>query len=101
MTDPLALKGWYCIGSQSHYYKGNKYGVVGNGKCSTSPTKRKEQTEKVQPYLHLQQYISSLPGPQAQPKGDTEVPSQVEAESTRQARVAAYSGVREPSRRPG
>jgi hypothetical protein len=23
-TDPLGLKGWYCIGGQSHYYKGIK-----------------------------------------------------------------------------
>jgi hypothetical protein len=37
-TDPLGLKGWYCINGQTHYYKGNKYGPVGNGKCATHTT---------------------------------------------------------------
>jgi hypothetical protein len=35
-TDPMGLKGWYCILGQTHYYKGNEYGKVGNGKCTTS-----------------------------------------------------------------
>jgi hypothetical protein len=35
-TDPLGLKGWYCIKGKTHYYKGNKYGKVGNGKCVSS-----------------------------------------------------------------
>jgi hypothetical protein len=32
-TDPLGLRGWYCIGGTSHYFKGNKYGVTGTGRC--------------------------------------------------------------------
>jgi hypothetical protein len=35
-TDPLGLKGWYCIDGQSHYYQGDKYGKTGSGKCPTS-----------------------------------------------------------------
>ena len=35
-TDPLGLKGWYCIGGVSHYYAGNKYGKVGGGKCKVT-----------------------------------------------------------------
>ena len=34
LSDPLGLKGWYCIGGQTHYYTGNKYGAVGNGTCA-------------------------------------------------------------------
>jgi hypothetical protein len=33
VTDPLGLKGWYCIGGKTHYYKGNKFGAKGNGTC--------------------------------------------------------------------
>jgi hypothetical protein len=36
LTDPLGLKGWYCILGVSHYYSGNKYGKVGPGKCAPS-----------------------------------------------------------------
>jgi hypothetical protein len=38
-TDPLGLKGWYCVGGQSHYYQGNKYGAVGSGKCGSHSRK--------------------------------------------------------------
>jgi hypothetical protein len=34
-TDPLGLKGWYCISGVSEYFSGNKYGVTGTGKCKT------------------------------------------------------------------
>jgi len=34
-TDPLGLKGWYCLNGESHYYAGDKYGKVGGGKCNT------------------------------------------------------------------
>jgi RHS repeat-associated protein len=40
-TDPLGLKGWYCMNGTSHYFEGNKYGAMGTGKCvipSASPT---------------------------------------------------------------
>ncbi len=37
-SDPLGLKGWYCIDGQTHYYEGNKYGVTGNGKCRNVTT---------------------------------------------------------------
>jgi hypothetical protein len=33
-TDPLGLKGWYCINGKSHYYKGDKYGPA-TGKCGS------------------------------------------------------------------
>jgi RHS repeat-associated protein len=35
-TDPLGLKGWYCMGGVvSEYYNGNKYGAVGAGQCGS------------------------------------------------------------------
>jgi hypothetical protein len=39
-TDPLGLAGWYCIDGVSHYYKGDKFGAKGSGKCpvATSTT---------------------------------------------------------------
>lgn len=40
-TDPLGLKGWYCIHGQTHYYRGNKYGKTGNGTCSSRAIWRK------------------------------------------------------------
>jgi hypothetical protein len=44
-TDPLGLKGWYCINGQTHYYKGSKYGAVGNGACATGPSKSEPVTQ--------------------------------------------------------
>src|SRR5487761_2075767 len=35
VTDPLGLKGWYCIGGQSHYFIGNKYRAA-TGRCGTA-----------------------------------------------------------------
>ncbi len=32
-TDPTGLRGWYCMGGRSVYYKGNKYGRSGTGRC--------------------------------------------------------------------
>jgi RHS repeat-associated protein len=32
-ADPLGLSGWYCIGGQTHFYRGNKYGTA-NGTCA-------------------------------------------------------------------
>jgi RHS repeat-associated protein len=34
VTDPLGLRGWYCIGGRTYFYRGNKYGAVGNGTCA-------------------------------------------------------------------
>lgn len=34
-TDPNGARGWYCIGGQTHYYQGNKFGAP-NGKCGGS-----------------------------------------------------------------
>ena len=40
VTDPLGLRGWYCIGGATHYYSGNKFGVHGNGKCGSTSARR-------------------------------------------------------------
>jgi hypothetical protein len=42
-TDPLGLKGWYCIDGESHYYKGDKYGAP-TGKCGSAKDKAAEKT---------------------------------------------------------
>ncbi len=39
-TDPLGLKGWYCVNGVSHYYSGNQKGKA-TGKCKNKTTTTK------------------------------------------------------------
>ena len=34
MSDPLGLRGWYCMQGTTHYYAGDRYGVTGPGGCN-------------------------------------------------------------------
>jgi hypothetical protein len=44
LTDPLGLRGWYCINGATHYYKGNAFGRS-NGKCASSNSRHSVITE--------------------------------------------------------
>ena len=57
-TDPLGLKGWYCIDGRSHYYQGDKYGKTGSGKCKSSSSSTDQKSNQAGSSTTKQQAVT-------------------------------------------
>ncbi len=58
-TDPLGMKGWYCIDGQSRYFSGNKFGKIGPGKCAPTQTGSQTVGTASRTYAAVQQYVAA------------------------------------------
>jgi len=71
-TDPLGLKGWYCIDGVSQYFEGNKYGKVGTGKCASKPSPRPTRTPKPPAADGTNSQLANMYNDQASSPGQTQ-----------------------------